>query len=74
MSKYHVGDTSYTFEVLQEYQLNSPNKDFAHFAKCKENGRYAWLDGEGGFQFEGEPRIIADSISYGHVVVPIKTI
>lgn len=53
MKKYLVDGKIYHFDIVEKHQ-------FCYFAKCVENGKFAWLDEENGIQFEGERRFIAE--------------
>lgn len=56
---YFIGSKSYTFDVIEETEVKVP----MWYAKCRENGKMAWLDKEG-IQFEGEQRFQASIDPY----------
>ena len=53
---YYTNDGTYTFDVIEEDEVKVP----MWYAKCRENGKYAWIDREG-IQFEGENRFKAST-------------
>lgn len=53
---YYTEDNIYTFDVTEETEVKVP----MWYAKCRENGKMAWLDREG-IQFEGEQRFKAST-------------
>ena len=55
MKRLVIDGKVYTFDVVQDMY------DGCLYAKCRENGKYAFLDDCGGVQFEGEHRVLADS-------------
>ena len=54
MKKFIINGKVYTFNVIQDMH------DGCVYAKCKDNGKYAFLDIENGVQFVGEHRVIAE--------------
>jgi hypothetical protein len=53
---YYTDDGTYTFDIIEEHQVKVP----LWYAKCRENGKMAWLDREG-VQFEREGRVRAST-------------
>ena len=53
---YYTESKIYTFDVTEETEVKVP----MWYAKCRENGKMAWLDKEG-IQFEGEQRFQAST-------------
>ena len=51
--KFYINNKVYTFDVIQDMYGGCV------YAKCRENGKYAFLDIENGVQFEDEHKIIA---------------
>lgn len=61
MKKYTIGCKVYTFDILETHELCGEHKgEICYYGKCRENGKYAWLDEQNGVQFEGESRLIAE--------------
>jgi hypothetical protein len=61
MKKYLVDGKIYHFEVLETHELRGEHLgEVCFYAKCTDNGKFAWLDEENGIQFEGESRFIAE--------------
>lgn len=60
MKKYLVDGKVYHFDILETCKLGGKHTGTTcYYAKCPENGKYAWLDNENGIQFEGESRFVA---------------
>jgi hypothetical protein len=53
---YYVDGKKYTFDVVEVMEVKVP----MWYAKCRENGKKAWLDREG-IQFEGGERFKAST-------------
>lgn len=53
---YYVNGRILTFDVIEEGEVKVP----VWYAKCRENGKMAWLDNHG-IQFEGEQRFAAST-------------
>ena len=51
---YYVNGQVLTFDIIEESEAKIP----VWYAKCRENGKTAWLDNHG-IQFEGERRFAA---------------
>lgn len=49
----------FSFDILGEYQTVN---GIMYYSKCRENGRFTWLD-NGGIQFEGGRRFEAVEIA-----------
>ena len=56
MKQYYANGKTYTFDITEETEVKVP----MWYAKCRENGKMAWLDREG-IQFEGEKRFQAST-------------
>lgn len=68
MKKYLINGKIYHFDVLETHKLYGEHLGEAcYYAKCTDNGKFAWLDEENGIQFEGECRFIAEPyIEHGY--------
>ncbi len=53
---YYTNDSTYTFDVIEKDIAKVP----VWYARCRENGKFAWLDREG-IQFDGEHRFSAST-------------
>ena len=49
----------FSFEIIDSYQTVN---GIMYYSKCRENGRFAWLDNNSGIQFEGNKRFEAVEI------------
>jgi hypothetical protein len=54
MKKFLINGKVYTFDTIQN------GNEGWEYAKCRENGKCAFLDVYNGVQFEGENRVIAE--------------
>ena len=54
MEKIRINGQLFTFDIVQS------SNDGWKYGKCRENGKYAFLDDCGGVQFEGEHRVLTD--------------
>ena len=63
MKKFLIDGKVYTFDVIE----TKMNTDYVVYAKCRENGKYAWIDIINGVQFEGEKRIVAEPVAEHYV-------
>lgn len=67
-----IEDTLYTFDMLQEYAIYVPSKEYCHYARCKETGQYAWIDthnGENHVQFEGSSTRVPAIAVYDSIMI-----
>jgi hypothetical protein len=69
MKKYLINGRIYSFDVLETHTLRGKHLGkVCYYAKCLQNGKFAWLDEQNGIRFEGERRFIAEPYtehSYG---------
>lgn len=68
MKKYYANGKTYTFDVME---ANETRLGTVWYGKCRENGRYAWLDGKG-IQFVGENRFEATKLEETQLPVGCK--
>lgn len=61
MKRYLIDGKLYSFKILEVYPLHGEYEgEICYWAKCFQNGKFAWLDEYNGVQFEGEERVIAE--------------
>lgn len=65
MTKYYANGKTYTFDVSEAYETRC---GIVCYGKCRENGKFAWIDGKG-IQFVGEERFEAHKLEESHMSI-----